>query len=617
MSAPPPRPPRRAAPAAPMSRHRAPSRRPAASGSRSAGRGGAASGAGARTGSRQRHRLRLLWLASAVALVAVVGRLTMVQFFDSSRYAAYAAGETEQKVVLPATRGAIYDRNGNLLAASVPTVDVVADDFQISHPASEARTLAPLLGLSVPTLIADLSEHNGYVVLTRQAPPSLETKIAPLGLAGITFLPDTRRTAPDASLFEPLLGFLGASGAGASGLEEEENATLSGKAGSELVGIAPGGVALPSSTSHVVAPHQGHSIVLTIDEPLQVEVTKDLTAEMKLQHAHSGVAVIESVKTGAILAMVDLVAGPKGVIRPAGQNLAVTSVYEPGSVMKIATFSYALKDGIITPSTPFRVPMTTTIGGYVFADAEYHPTETLTASQIIAQSSNVGTIHIASLLGMKRLGHAMADLGFGQPTGFNWPGESNGIVGPASSWVGSYTGSVPIGLGEAVTPLQILDAYSSVANGGVRETPHLVQATISGNGTEHATSTTSRRVLPAGIAHELIPMLEGVVQDGTAVCAEVPGYAVAGKTGTAQQVAPGGKGYLAGQFNATFVGFVPAQAPQLSGIVWLNRSADPYGGSASAPVFAKVMEYALRRYDIAPRGAPKPSPLTCSAISGA
>ncbi len=552
-----------------------------------------------------------------MALVAVVARLTMVQFFDSSRYAAYAAGETAQKVVLPATRGAIYDRNGNLLAASVPTVDVVADDFQISHPTTEARALAPLLGQSVSTLIADLSEHNGYVVLAREAAPSLETKIAPLGLAGISFLPDTQRTAPDASLFEPLLGFLGANGAGVSGLEEEENATLSGKAGSELVGIAPGGVALPSSTSHVVPPRQGESVVLTIDEPLQVEVTKDLTAEMKLQHARSGVAVIESVKTGAILAMVDLVATPKGVIEPASQNLAVTSVYEPGSVMKIATFSYALKDGIITPSTPFIVPMTKTIGGYVFADAEYHPTETLTASQILAQSSNVGTIHIASLLGMTRLGHALADLGFGKPTGLNWPGESYGIVGPSSSWVGSDTGSVPIGLGEAVTPLQILDAYSSVANGGVRETPHLVQATISGSGVEHATATSSRRVLPAAIAHELIPMLEGVVQDGTAVCAAVPGYAVAGKTGTAQQVATGGTGYVPGDFNATFVGFVPAQAPQLSGIVWLNHSADPYGGSASAPVFAKVMEYALRRYDIAPHGAPTPSPLTCSATSGA
>lgn len=617
MSAPPPRPPRRTAPAAPASRHRPPARRPVAAGSRVAGHAASSVGGRKRSASRQRHRLRLLWLASAVALVAVVARLTMVQFFDSSRYAAYAAGETAQKVVLPATRGAIYDRNGNLLAASVPTVDVVADDFQISHPTTEARALAPLLGQSVSTLIADLSEHNGYVVLAREAAPSLETKIAPLGLAGISFLPDTQRTAPDASLFEPLLGFLGANGAGVSGLEEEENATLSGKAGSELVGIAPGGVALPSSTSHVVPPRQGESVVLTIDEPLQVEVTKDLTAEMKLQHARSGVAVIESVKTGAILAMVDLVATPKGVIEPASQNLAVTSVYEPGSVMKIATFSYALKDGIITPSTPFIVPMTKTIGGYVFADAEYHPTETLTASQILAQSSNVGTIHIASLLGMTRLGHALADLGFGKPTGLNWPGESYGIVGPSSSWVGSDTGSVPIGLGEAVTPLQILDAYSSVANGGVRETPHLVQATISGSGVEHATATSSRRVLPAAIAHELIPMLEGVVQDGTAVCAAVPGYAVAGKTGTAQQVATGGTGYVPGDFNATFVGFVPAQAPQLSGIVWLNHSADPYGGSASAPVFAKVMEYALRRYDIAPHGAPTPSPLTCSATSGA
>ncbi len=564
----------------------------------------------------RRRRLRSLWIASAAAIVLLLTRLSMVQVLDAGKYAAYAAGETEQRVALPATRGAIYDRNGNLLAVSVPTVEVVADDFQIAQPLSEARALAPILHVPATRLVPELSRRSGYVVLATNLSPKVASAGEALALNGISYLPTSERTSPDAPLFEPLLGGLNAAGAGVGGIEQMDNQLLAGRPGSEIVPEGPGGVALPSAVHSVVAPHQGSGLVLTIDEPLQVEVTKDLTRAMQLQHAHSGVAVVESVQTGAILAMVDLVAGPHGVIEPAPSNLAVTEVYEPGSVMKLATYSYALRDGVITPETPFRVPYSITIGGYTFYDAEFHPTQTMSASQMLAQSSNVGTIELAHRLGLSQLGAALDAFGFGRTTGLGWPGESAGLLGTPAQWVGSDAGSIPIGTGEAVTPLQILDAYTAVADGGVLRPPHLVAATVGASGrTAPLRIPAGHRVLSPAINREVIPMLEGVVQDGTAVCAAIPGYAVAGKTGTAQVPSP--KGYVPGDFNATFVGFVPAQAPRLSAIVTLNHPTIIYGGSVAAPVFQKVMEYALGHFDIAPMGTAVPIPKACTATSGA
>ena len=555
------------------------------------------------------RRLGRFGILVAVAAALLVGRLVLVQVLNGTTYARFGAGEVNQQVPLPATRGALYDRNGNLLAASVAASNVVVDDFQVTNPVAEANALAPVLHVAATRLATELSQRNGYVVLGQDEPSSVVARLSAMAPAGVTFQSTSLRVAPDAVLFQPLLGALNAAGRGVAGLEEMVNAQLSGRSGSEVVPEGPGGTPLPLAPSHVVAPHNGSSIVLTLDQPLQAEVTRDLSAEMASQHAHSGVAVVEDVRTGAILAMVDLVSTPHGIV-PASDNLAVTSVYEPGSVMKIATFSYALKDGVVTPQTVLSVPYSLTIGGYPFYDAEVHPTQPMAACEILAQSSNIGTIEIAHQLGMSRLHAALHDLGFGRYTGLGWPGESPGLVGSASSWTGSSQGSVPIGLGEAVTPLQIVDAYAAIANGGVAETPHLVAGTVSPTGVERPVrAPAGRRVLPSWVAHEMVPMFESVIQDGTAVLAQVPGYAVAGKTGTSQQPSSTG-GYIPGDWNASFVGFVPAQAPRLAAIVTLNHPTTIYGGSVAAPVFSKIMQYALRHFDIAPPATPAPPACT-------
>ncbi len=537
----------------------------------------------------------------AVILVGLVLQMVVVQVLNASRYAAYAASEIRQQVSLPATRGAIYDRTGQLVAVSVPTVDVVADDLIVGSPASAAASLAPDLHESVPTLVAALSQRNGYVVLARQVDAAVESRIAALGINGITFQQDPKRVYVDPSLFEPVLGGVYSSGHGDAGIEYAYDHELAGRAGSEVVAQSAAGDALPAPPQHVVTPTEGTGLVLTIDEPLQVEATKAVAAEMVQSHARTGVAIVEDVHTGQILAMVDLARGPKGAIVPAASNLALTSVYQPGSVMKLATFSFSLQDHLISPSSTFVVPYQIDIGGYWFQDAEFHPTQVMPATQILAQSSNVGTIKVSRLLGPERLYRALRTLGFGSPTGLGWPGESPGIIGTPATWYGSSLGSIPIGTGEAVTAMQVLDAFNSVADGGYLIRPELVAGTTNATGVEHLLPPSPRRrVLDASTVRELVPMLDLVVQDGTAVLAHVAGYKVAGKTGTAQVVNSTGTGYVPGAWNATFVGFVPSQAPQLSGIVWLNRPTPIYGGSVSAPVFAEIMRYALRHFGVAP-----------------
>jgi cell division protein FtsI (penicillin-binding protein 3) len=405
-------------------------------------------------------------------------------------------------------------------------------------------------------------------------------------------------------LFTPVLGIVGFGGRALSGLEYMENSRLAGSAGSEVIPTGPSGEGLPGSPTDVTAARQGSSLVLTLDEPLQFEVTTALSEQIKATHATAGVAMVEDRRTGGILAMVDLTV-EHGKVIPADRNLAVTSVYQPGSVMKLVTISGALQERLITPASVFTVPYEISLGGWPFSDADYHPTEQLTATQILAQSSNIGTIEIAHRLGAERLSYFLRDLGFGLPTGIGWPGESSGIVpspNDPSTWSGSSMGTVPIGTGEAVTPLQILDAYNAVANGGELITPRLVEATIGANGTEHVLAAPKqRRVLSRRTVNELLPMLEQVTEDGTAVAARIPGYAVAGKTGTAQIPSATG-GYQAGAWSATFVGFAPAENPALTTFVMLSHPDLIYGGLASAPVFSAIMRYALRHFDIAPSG---------------
>jgi cell division protein FtsI (penicillin-binding protein 3) len=557
-----------------------------------------------------------------VAMLLLVARLVDVQVLHSGSYQAQARGESAITVSLPSVRGGIYARDGSPLALSVPTVDVVADDFQIAHPVRTANALAPMLHIPATTLAAQLHQHSGYVVLAKQLPQSTGEKITADTLPGITLIADSKREVPNGNLAAPVVGFTNAAGKGAAGLEFGDNSLLAGADGKETIMKSPGGVTLPQSpVSNVVATTPGAGLELTLDTQLQYETEQALAKAIESSNSVSGTAVLMDVKTGQILSMANLDAthpaalgaptttanppggvvpiGPNDAVNEAPSNLAVTQLYEPGSVFKLVTFSAALQEGLINPNSVFTVPDQLNLDGSTFHDAEPHPTESLTATQILAQSSNIGTSEIAQGVGEQRLLNQVKALGFGQSTGFAFPGESPGLLATPAQWEPTDYVSLPIGQVDAVNALQVLDAYNTVANGGVYVSPKLVQAAISPSGTVTKTPDSAiHPVLSASVNSELTSMLEQVVNQGTGTSAAIPGYTVAGKTGTAQIPTQGQDSYVPGAYMASFVGFAPAANPTLSMIVVLNRPTPIFGGTVAAPVFSQIMSYALHRYDI-------------------
>ena len=558
-----------------------------------------------------------------LAMLLVVARLIDVQVLHSSSYEAAARGESSISVSLASLRGGIYDRDGAPLALSVPTDDVVADDFQIPHPVRTAEALSPIIHVPVATLAAELHRPTGYVVLARQLPQSTGQTISTDAFPGISLIADSHREVPNGNLAAPVVGFTNAAGKGAGGLEYGDNTLLAGVDGKETIMQSPAGVTLPQSpVTQQVASSPGTGLELTLDSQLQYESEQALAKSIESSNATSGTAVVMDVKTGQILSMANLVAthpaalgaaptttpsdpggvvpiGPNDAINEAPSNLAVTQLYEPGSVFKLVTFSAALQDGLINPNSVFTVPDQISLDGSTFHDAEPHPTEQLSATQILAQSSNIGTGLIAQGVGEQRLLNQVKALGFGQATGLNFPGESPGLLATAAQWEPTDYVSLPIGQVDAVSALQVLDAYNAVANGGIYVAPKLVQATVSPSGalTNTAPSAT-HQVFSPSVDSELSTMLEQVVNEGTGTSAAVPGYTVAGKTGTAQIPTAGHDSYITGAYMASFVGFAPAANPTLSMIVVLDRPTPIFGGTVAAPVFSQIMSYALHRYDI-------------------
>lgn len=548
------------------------------------------------------RRLAVMRLVVLAAFLALAVRLVWVQGFSASRYAAIGTAEVTSTQQVQALRGGIFDRNGGVLALSVPRSDVIADPLLIHDPAGEAAALAPVVGMAPADVQAKLDVHSGYVVVAREVDASSAARVMKLGLPGITLQADAQRVDPGGELAAPVLGMVGAEGTGLSGLEYRYDELLAGHDGSVTTARAPSGVALPGARRTVHGARPGTGLELTLDEPLQYVTEQALGAEVVASHARSGIAIVTDTRTGGILAMANLVADPTtGGVVEAPSNLAVTQVYEPGSVFKLATFAAALEAGVITPQQVFTVPPSITIDGWQFHDAEPHGTEQLSATEILAQSSNLGTIEIGQLVGKQRLAAEIAALGFGRATGLDFPGESAGIVRPPDTWTGSDMGSTPIGQDDAVTALQVLDMVNTIANGGMFVPPRLVRATVGPDGTVSAVPRSpAQRAVPAWVAAELTTMMEQVVQsqDGTAVAASVPGYTVAGKTGTAQIPDPKHLGYIPGAYMATFAGFAPAEHPTLSAIVVLERPTPIFGGLVAAPVFSQIMRFALHRYGV-------------------
>jgi cell division protein FtsI (penicillin-binding protein 3) len=500
---------------------------------------------------------------------------------------------------------------------------VIADDIQIKHPLREAQAMSPIIQIPVSRLIVLLSKSkDGYVILNDKLNLNAGHKLAALDFPGVVVQNSSVRTYPNGPLATSVLGGTNGAGVGSAGLEYEYQKLLAGSTGVTREFVSSSGVSLPSSFSTVIRKAQpGVGLELTLDTSLQFVAERDLARQLAATDAVSGVAVVMDVKTGEILADASLantkshpgVVGTDPVwgrsvgvagIEQTVNNLAFTQTYEPGSVFKIVTFSAALQAGLITPSTVITVPPSVVVGGRYFHDAELHGLEHLTATEVLALSSNIGTYEIGTRVGEAGILAQVTRLGFGQPTDVDFPGQSPGLLVNTADWYASDQVALPIGQVDAVPPIQVLDAYNAIANGGVFVEPKLVRGYVYANGAVKATAPSAKRVaISPSVSATMVKMLEQVVLSGTGTNAIIPGYSVAGKTGTASMPYPGKDKLLAGDYNASFVGFAPANNPVLSMIVVVERPETTiFGGSVAAPIFQEVMSYALHHYNIPSNG---------------
>jgi len=536
-------------------------------------------------------------------LVLAAGRTAYLGLLrGGSLRKAASSQQLSEETVVP-MRGTISDRNGVELAVSEPARDVSADPYLLTNPLAAAQKLAPLLGQGEGEVLRKLSEHSGFVYLARAVPDSRALRILALKLPGVAGTPVMRRVYPRGPLAAQLLGVVGTEGSGLAGLEYSRNAVLGGHTGERRV--VSDALGEPVSISESRQVQAGQPIALTVDANIQQRSEDVLAAVAKVFSPKDATAIVMDPRDGSILALAnwpqlnpdDPAASPAGAL----EDRAVSFDYEPGSTFKAVTVSAGLQEGLITPQTSFNIPDQIQVADRTIHDDSEHPEETLTTAQILARSSNVGAIKIGLKEGAARFNAWVHRFGFGAPTGIDLPGEERGLTLPLAHYSGSSMGNLPIGQGELVTPIQMASAYAAIANGGILRRPHVV-ASVGGRPVR---IPAGRRVISAATAAALRQMLEGVLAPGgTASEVSIPGYALAGKTGTASKIDPATGEYSKTAYVASFIGFAPASDPRLLCAVVVDepQTGSIYGGQVAAPAFGQIMSFALPYMGIAPAG---------------
>ena len=549
------------------------------------------------------RRIGILFLAFVALLSIALMRATYLGAVRAGSLQQAAATQQVTKLVIPAPRGTITDRHGVELAVSESADDVVADPYLINKlksPQGVAQQLAPLLGKPFTTVLAEVTKpHTGYVRLAHLLPSDQAAAISRLQIDGINLIQGTKRFYPRSWAASQVLGFVGSDNQGLSALEYKYDAILRGHNG--LRKIVSDAIGQPISVNDVQPTVPGKTLRLTIDAGLQ-DYVEQVLAGVGAQYSPQGAtAIVADPRTGAILALANWprvdANNPLSAPQSAWEDQALGFSYEPGSTFKAITVAGALQDGLISPNTQFDIPPVLQFVDRQIHDAESHGYETLSVANILKVSSNIGADEIGMRLGATRFDSWVHRFGFGSPTGIDLPGEQQGIVLHSWQYSGSSMATLPFGQGEEVTPMQMVEAYSAIANGGVLRAPRVV-ASIGG---KPVPVPRGQQILSPGVASQLRDMLRGVLADGgTASGAAIPGWDMAGKTGTASIVVNGS--YSKTAFVASFIGMVPTTNPRLVVAVVVNRpNGSISGGSVAAPAFQKIVGWAVPYLGISPR----------------
>ena len=554
----------------------------------------------------------------AALFLLLAGRLIQLQGFQSHTYAKMAEEQRTRTVAQEATRGQILDSQGNVLATDVAADDIYVQPPKVTDAVAEANKLAPVLKLGVPIILAKLIQNTTFSYLDYDVDTSVGDQITKLNLPGIGAEATSKRLYPTGALAANVLGTVGRDNNGLAGLEYAYNSKLAGKPGSLVVEEDPEGRTIPSGTHSGKEPVAGEGLKLTLNRDIQYDAEKVLADSVKSTGAIKGAAIVLNPQTGEIYAMAQAPGfdpnKPEAVTSQDLINQDVAWAFEPGSVNKLITVSAAVNRGIVNPLTGIPIPATDgeytgiKVDDKVIHDAEAHPAEDLTVAGVIAESSNMGSLKISQLLPSRQsLEDELRAFGLGSLTGVGLPGESAGLLAKASDWSNTMAATIPYGQSMSATPLQIAMAYATIANGGVRVTPRVVEGTINSKGKLDPSPTgPSERVVSKQTAQTMTGLLEQVTGDGgTATAAAIPGYRIAGKTGTALRIDPN-----TGMYNgyvATFVGYAPADKPSLVVLVSLDKpQGDIFGGTTAAPAFQKIMSFALTTLRIPPTGTKPP-----------
>ena len=539
------------------------------------------------------RRIGLLFALFLMLLALAALRATWLGTVRSGSLSERAVSQQIEDIADPASRGTIFDRNGVELAVSEDSVTVFAHPFLIDDPMKVAAKLAPLIGLTEDELLRKLSNRKlTFVYLRRKMDASLGEKIKKLGIEGIGTVTEPKRVYPQGYLASQVLGLVGTDNVGLSGLEYARDKELRGEDGERR--LVKDALGEPVSLVETKRATPGESLQLTLDTRIQ-ERTEAVLAEVGQTYTPQGAtAVVMDPRSGEILALANWprvdANNVDGAPAFARQNRAIQANYEPGSTFKAFTISGALSEGLVEPGTTLSVPPEIQVADRTVGEAHDGGGGTKTVADILAQSSNVGSVMIGLKLGAKHFDRWVRRFGFGRPTGVDLPGEEGGIVLRPEHYSGSSMGNMPIGQGIAVTPMQMAAAYTAIANHGVMRPPYIVKGD----------QPKPRRVLKPRIAAQVSHMLEGVLAaGGTAEEAQVDGYTLAGKTGTAEKAIKGG--YSKTDFIASFIGYAPAKDPRLLVAVMVDTPrGDIYGGTVAAPAFERIMEFALPYLKIPP-----------------